>query len=288
MVGSASTAHKEDALKNLEKHVDIDEGFSALQKQGIVPANTKMSRHDKGMLVMEFGLRMMAASAQGADAMGAAGIAGQGLLESYRATKDADKKEATRVGERAQDQATHKEERAADSTDKAAERTSREGISAADNKSREAASAADNASRERIAATEAKVRMQEARQRAKEIKRPMSYTDETGKLKFVDADGNITEPHEDTIDPKTGKKVSKPGRPKQTASSTSLTPKDLQVEIQKEKEQLGKTAPSARRQGITEAQRDAALEAQARKNVMSRPGVADSGGEDPLDIGLGQ
>jgi hypothetical protein len=272
MLSGATREHKETALKNLEKHVNVDDEFSALQEHGIVPADAKMSRHEKGMLVLEFGLRMMAAAAQGADAMGAAGIAGQGLLESYRATKDADKKEATRQSERAQDRGDRLAENATRSNEHIMEGNQRQAISYQEQAGADRRNQSDNATRMDVARLEAKTRLAEARDRARAEKQPMHFVDANGDLKLVDAEGKVTTPTEDTTDA-SGKKTKKTIKPLQKNDSSGIDPDKVQGLIEQEKKSLAadpKFQKDIRQRKLSAADADAYLETQARKNVQGR------------------
>lgn len=288
MMGAATTDQKEAALKNLEKHVNIDDEFGALQENGIIPKDEKMSRHEKGMLVMEFGLRMMSAASQGADAAGAAGIAGQGLLESYRARKDKEQSEVERQTERAQDREDKRQERASTSQDRTNENNSRQTISYQEQAAASNRNNADIQSREKIANLEAKTRLQEARTRAATEKQPMHFVDANGDLKLVDAAGNVTTPTEETTDAKTGKKGRKTVKPLQKEGASGLDQDKIQGLIEQEKKRLSEdsaTTRDMRKRGLTAPQMDAELEKQARKNIMGRL-PAGSNSADPLNLGL--
>ena len=290
LINGSTKAEKESALKNLEKHVDINDEFSALQEHGIVPADAKMSRHDKGMLVMEFGLRMMSAAAQGANAAGAAGIAGQGLLESYRARKDKEATDEETRQNRKQDRQDKLDEQAANHQDKITEGNQRQTISYQEQAGASNRNNADIKSREKIAELEAKTRMSEAQIRAKNEKMPVHFTDADGNLRLIDQDGKVTTPTEDVTDKATGKTTKKPIKPMVKADqSGQIDPDKVQALIQREKDALAKDPKftrEIRQQKLTADQADAYLEKQARKNVMGRMPVGAGGGADPLSLGL--
>jgi len=86
---------QESAVDRLEKQVgSINKAYDQMQEQLGQRPDTKLSRREKGMLVMEFGLQLMSqsgAEAHGGDVGGAIGDAGLATMKSYRG-QAADKK----------------------------------------------------------------------------------------------------------------------------------------------------------------------------------------------------
>lgn len=78
-------------LDDLESRVgSIDKAYLAMAQQLGQRPSTKLSRKEKGMLIMEFGLQLMAqsaGSAHGGDVGGAVGEAGLNTMKSYRNQK---------------------------------------------------------------------------------------------------------------------------------------------------------------------------------------------------------
>ena len=296
LLSASTTGDKEHMVQQLEsKGVDINKQFDELKSQGYVPDVGKMSRHDKGALLTEFGLRMMAASAQGGDAFQAAGVAGQGLLESIRAKQDSDEKEATRKTERQQ---TISDEKA----EKAAERASRTSDVNAEIAGRKNVAEGESAGRKDVANIEAKARLLAAKMEAKRSNKPMQYVDDKGNVKLVTAkdDGTyeVTTPQEDVVTTQTRPGKGRNAMPEQVeihtptpitsakkqTSANTLTPGEIETAIGKEKERLGKdlTLGSAlRNAGLTGEAKDKELERMARERVMGRQ--TQSGGDDGND-----
>lgn len=296
LLAGATTDDKEHMTSQLEsKGVDVDKQFSKLQDQGYVPDVGKMSRHDKGALLTEFGLRMMAASAQGADPFAAAGIAGQGLLESIRQNRQMQTSEAMRQQERGEDRA-----------DKAGELKAKVGISNAEITGRHEDVAAEGKSRENVARIEAQSRLAAAKNEARRTNKPMQYVSEDGTLKLITAndDGSfsVSTPTEDVetdqVEAGSGRnsmphvtKVTKkkPVRPLQKVQpGNSVDPDTIQRMIETEKTRLANdvgTKRELRAKGITGAAADQEIERQARANVQTRmPGNGGMGGNDPLGL----
>lgn len=292
LLDAATHADKEHMADQLESNgVDINKKFGELQDQGFIPQVRKMTRQEKGALLTEFGLRMMAASAQGVDGFQAAGIAGQGLLESIRANKSSREKEALTAANRQQDIALTVGEKQKD-------RAARTSDVELENKGRADVSAGDNASRERIAAIEAAARIKAAKLEAKRSKQSIQVTDKDGNLRLITPGEDGGEPtvstptmEEDTQVPtgqydRNGKPETKPGKkrvpvkPMQQKADSSMV-----SAVEREKERLGKdpaTMRDLRTRGVTGQAADAELEQRARKNVMSRNGGGDNA--DPLGI----
>lgn len=78
-------AQREQQVDALEKAVgSIDKAYDEMIAQLGARPSGKLSRQDKGMLLMEFGLAMLANSRPGVSAAEAAGVAGSKALGSYR------------------------------------------------------------------------------------------------------------------------------------------------------------------------------------------------------------
>lgn len=301
LLDASTHEEREHMTKQLEAQgVDINGRIDELKQRGFVPPDAKLTRQQKGALLTEFGLRMMAASSQGNDAFAAAGIAGQGLLESIRASKESDTKESTRQRERQQELDLGQQE-------KAAERKARSGDISAEIEGRHADTAAETASREKIAGIEAKSRLQAAKAEARRTNKPSSYVSEDGTLKMItsneDGSFSVSTPTEDvvteTTEPGTGRngmphKVQttkkKPVRPMQKVQpGNTVDPDTVQRVIEQEKTRLSNdvaTKRELRAKGLTGAAADAEIERQARANVQSRlPGNGASlSGNDPLGL----
>lgn len=85
-------------IDELEQKVgSIDRAYQQMSQQLGQRPSTKLSRKEKGMLIMEFGLQLMsqsAAGAHGGDFGGAVGDAGLNTLKSYRNQKAGKQKQA--------------------------------------------------------------------------------------------------------------------------------------------------------------------------------------------------
>lgn len=312
LLGAATTDDKEHMTKQLEAQgVDVSKKFDELKGRGFVPEGVKLSRQEKGALLTEFGLRMMAASSQGNDAFAAAGIAGQGLLESIRASKDSAEKEATRKSERAQDigntQAEKKAERDARSADVNAEITGRH-----------ADTTADTQSRERIAKIDAASRLLAAKIEAKKADKPMPAINQDGEQVLVYPDGHttpvteaVTTTENQPVAPDVGAAGGGPGtrvtpqtkkvpvtkqRPLKPGSKPrSLDMNDAQVQASVEadkkltleswtKDIRVKNAKVAEAKASGFDSLDAYAEALARKNIQGRVGASGDGAADPFNL----
>lgn len=87
----------DEEISKLEKQgVDLDEGYREIMEILGERPNTRTSRREKGLLIMEFGLHLMAnsaASRHGGDLGGAIGDSGINAIESYRRMKQEKKGE---------------------------------------------------------------------------------------------------------------------------------------------------------------------------------------------------
>lgn len=85
-------------IDELEKRVgSIDRAYDQMVKQMGQRPSTKLSRHEKGMLIMELGLQLMSQSGadkHGGDFGGAVGDAGLATLKSYQGLSGSKKQEA--------------------------------------------------------------------------------------------------------------------------------------------------------------------------------------------------
>lgn len=269
LLKGATKKDMEHATKQLEKSgVNVDQKYAEVQQQAGLPSDEKLSRHEKGMRIMEFGLRLMAASRD--NELGPAiGIAGGGLMDSIRARKEKEQTDAERRADRAVDVGLKKQEI-----------TSREGISAAEQKAATQRATDQNASAERIA------KMQAARQKA-DSTRP--FTDKSGKQWTYDAQGNAvpvtgTTMVDEAI-PHTGGRGHKP--------MTRKVPKKTQLEAAARADKNGLDQDTVQRLMQDEAKAlredtknrrltDEEINKKAHDNVMARIG-AGSGGSGTLD-----
>lgn len=170
LVNGASKKEAEHVTKQLEQSgVNVDDKYNEVQQKAGLPKEPKLSRHEKGMRIMEFGLRLMAASRDN-DLGTAIGIAGGGLMDSIRARKDKEQTDAERRANRAEDVGLKKQEI-----------TSRETISTAEQAGANKRASEQNTSAEKIAG------MAAARQKEGNM-RP--FTDKSGKQWTYDAQGN--------------------------------------------------------------------------------------------------
>lgn len=306
LLDASTHAEREHMTKQLEsKGIDINAKFDELKGQGYIPKDAKMTRQEKGALLTEFGLRMMAASAQGADAFGAAGIAGQGLLESIRERKAASQKESTRQAERQQDIDLGMQE-------KKSERDARSADIASENKSREGIAAGENTSREKVAQIEANARLLAAQREAKATNKKVPFINQDGDTVLVDQDGSVTPVNEtvtsteDVPDPNAdtsggigggpgtrGKQPTKKvtvtkTRPlKAKAKNVDMNDQQVQASIERDKQTILKTFDDfqtwrAARDKFPGLTKDEVAEKIAQTNVSSRAGG--NGDNDPLGL----
>lgn len=280
LVDGASDKDKEHVASQMEKSgVDIPGKYAEVQKQAGLPDEPKLSRKEKGMRLMEFGLRLMAASRDN-DAATAIGIAGAGLMESIQARKDKTATEATRVGERNEDRTDKRTEAEAGRTaTRENEQGTRKSIESEGEKNRKNAL--------EIA------RIQAERDAKRGVK---NFTDDQGRQWNIDEDGNATPvtatTEVDEAVPGTGSRGRKPMTrkvPKKTqlkgqlrTNAAGLDQDTILRQITERKKQIiedGKLGRQLKGQGLNQQQIDEQIDKTARDQVMKDTGALSGGGQ---------